>query len=201
MTKAIVTSAFGTVPVVAFYRLHVETHEPISFHSIVFQDAGAAKAKASWIESQSHLKLIGITDATFADESLPTTATPVVETPRTEYGIRLDHIHSRIAARLGEKPVVFYAAYESDEGDLPIDNLDEIAIEGKVKFRAEHDPDSGEGDEYTSPVLDSPTWLDVAVLANQMIKTTGDYHHQFLESVCVLRERDGIKIAGFSMGS
>ena len=67
MTKTITTSVFGTVPVVAFHRLHVETKEPISFHTIVFASAGEAKEKANWIERQSHLELIGITDATFAD--------------------------------------------------------------------------------------------------------------------------------------
>ncbi len=199
MTKSIVTSGFGTVPVVAFYRLHVETKDPISFHAIVFQTVGAAQAKASWIEGQSHLELIGITDATFADESLRRPENRHRQTTRTEYGDRLDQVHAKIAARLGEKPVVFYSAYKSDDRDLPIDNLDEIAIEGRVKFRVEHD--SGEGDAYVSPVVDSPTWLDVAVLANEMIKTTGDNHHQFLENVCVLRESGGVKIARFSMGS
>ena len=86
---------------------------------------------------------------------------------RTEYGKRIDEIHARIGARLDEKPIVYYSAYRSDAEDLPIDNLDEIAIPGKVQFHAEHDPYWGEGKPYTSPVIDSPTWLDVAVLADQ----------------------------------
>ncbi len=65
MTKTIMTSAFGTVPVVAFHRLHVDTKEPISFHSIIFQCVDEANEKATWIERQPHLALIGITDATF----------------------------------------------------------------------------------------------------------------------------------------
>ncbi len=67
MTKTIATSVFGSVPVVAFHRLHVETQEPISFHTIIFQRADEARAKATWIEGQSHLSLVGITDATFTD--------------------------------------------------------------------------------------------------------------------------------------
>ena len=122
-------------------------------------------------------------------------------TTRTEYVKRLDQIRAKIAARLGERPVVIYSAYQSESDDLPIDNLDQIAIHGNVQFHAEHDPCWGEGKPYTSPAVNSPTWLDVSVLADEMIKTTGDYHHQFLESVFVIDERDGVKIARFSMGS
>lgn len=201
MTKTIATSVFGTVPVVAFHRLHVETKEPISFHAIVFTSVDEAKATAHWIERQSHLELIGITDATFDDSRHATCAVNIMPTTRTEYGRRLDQIHARIAERLGEKPFVAYSAYEFDSDDMPIDNLADVAIPGNVQFHAKHDPYWGEGKPYTSPAVNSPTWLDVSVLADEMIKTTGDYHHQFLESVVVIDERDGLKIARFSMGS
>ena len=67
MTKTITTSAFGTVPVVAFHRLHVDTKKPISVHTIIFQFVDDAREKADWIDRQSHLALIGITNATFDD--------------------------------------------------------------------------------------------------------------------------------------
>ena len=201
MKKTIATSAFGTVPVVAFHRLHVETNEPISFHSIVFQCVGDAKEKANWIERQPHLALVGITDATFDDQRQSARGETAVPTTRTEYGKRLDSLHARIAARLGEKPVVYYSAYQSDDDDLPIDNLDEVAIHGKVRFLAEHVSEVGEGRPYSSEIVESPTWLDVAVLANEMIKTTCDFHHQFLESVRIAGEDNGTKLAKFSMGS
>lgn len=119
----------------------------------------------------------------------------------TEYKKRLDHIQNKIRVHLGEQPAVLYSAYESDARELPIDNLDDTAVHGSVQFHAEHDPFWGDGKAYVSSIIDSPSWLDVSLLANEMIKTTGDYHHRHLESVHVLCERDGVKIARFGMGS
>ena len=67
MIRTITTSGFGSVPPVAFHRLHVETNMPISFHSIIFERVDDALEKANWIERQLHLALIGITNATFDD--------------------------------------------------------------------------------------------------------------------------------------
>ncbi len=125
----------------------------------------------------------------------------VMASSTTEYGRRLQAIHERIEERVGAKPVVFYSAYETDADGYPIDNLDEVAIRGRVRFRADHDPYWGSGRDYVSPFVDSPTWLDVAVLANTMILTTGDRHHCFLERVRIVMECNGFKLARFSMGS
>jgi hypothetical protein len=198
MEKRINTSPFGTVPVVVFQRLHVDTGEAISLHAIILESAADARGKADWIASQPDFALLGMTDATFASAARQhEQATPGA---RTEYGKRLDGILARVASRLGDKPVVLYSAYRTRD-DLPIDNLDEIAIHGKVQFHAEHDPFWGHGNHYTSAIIDSPTWLDVAVLGNQMIKTTRDFHHQFLEGVRVVNECNGVKHAKFLMGS
>jgi hypothetical protein len=64
-----------------------------------------------------------------------------------------------------------------------LDNLDEVPIRGKVKFRAGRDEFYGgaASRDYESPVLEDPTWLDLCVHANRMILTTGDEHHCFLE--------------------
>jgi hypothetical protein len=67
-------------------------------------------------------------------------------------------MRERIAARLGEEPVVFYSAYESDE-------------------------------------------REIAVLANDRIRTPGDYHHQVLEGVKVFAECGDTKVVEFMMGS
>lgn len=120
---------------------------------------------------------------------------------RNQYGQRLNAIHARIAERLGEEPVVFYSAYRTDERGLPIDNLDEVPIDGEILFRAQHDPFWGSGRSYQSPVVSSPTWLEIATLANDMIKTTGDYHHHFLEAVKVVLTCGDVKTAEFIMGS
>lgn len=164
MKKNITTSILGSVPIVVFHRLHVDTKEPISLHAIVFESVSDAHDKARWIDSQSHLALIGITDASL-NESAVLEEGQQPPTDLEEYGKRLDDIHGRIAKRLGEDPTVFYSAYNSDENGLPLDNLDDIAIEGSVQFHAPQNPFWGNGEPYTSHVVESPTWLDVAVLA------------------------------------
>ena len=79
--------------------------------------------------------------------------------------------------------------------------LDEVAVKGKVSFYCNGDFDWGDeeedGENYVGPVLTDPTWMDVARCADQMIKTTGDYHHSFLEGIS--KVKDGK--ATFLMGS
>ncbi len=120
---------------------------------------------------------------------------------RSDYGKRIDQLHARIEARLRTKRFVFYSAYPTEGDHLPIDNLDDIAVEGKVQFFTEHNPFWGDGEDYTSPVVDSPTWLDVAVLANDMITTTGDRHHHFLEGVLIVDKTTEVKKCHFVRGS
>jgi hypothetical protein len=51
-------------------------------------------------------------------------------------------------------------------------------------------------------VVEDPTWLDVAVLANDMIHTSGDFHHVFLEGINEIgHDADGTQIYQFAMGS
>lgn len=113
-----------------------------------------------------------------------------------EYSNKIKAMHDRIADKLGRPPVVYYSAYRTKDC-LPLDNLDEVAVEGDVKFVANYEPFWGSGSPYESPVVSSPTWLDVAVLCDDMIRTTGDYHHHFLEGITL--NDDGT--AKFMMGS
>jgi hypothetical protein len=93
-----------------------------------------------------------------------------------------------------DKKYVIYSAYDYDEWDIPIDNLDEIPIKGKVEFIGSLSFESG--------VFDNPTWLDICVIANRMIIETKDYHHIYLEDVDVVDVNDkGYKIAKLIMGS
>ena len=102
----------------------------------------------------------------------------------------------------GDKPSVIYSAYSTTNEDLPTDNLDDVAVEGRVIFLMDHKPFFGGGEDWQSDVVENPTWLEVAVLADDMIRTTGDYHHVFLEDVeGVGQEKDGLKFARMVMGS
>jgi hypothetical protein len=81
--------------------------------------------------------------------------------------------------------------------------LDNIAINGKVRFRAWKDEywcEEG-GKDYVSPVLDNPTWLQLCELANDAIARTKDYRHIFFEGVRKLRTLNGIQSYYFHLGS
>lgn len=72
----------------------------------------------------------------------------------------------------GEELNIIYSAYDLDERDIPINNLNEVPVEGKIKFV--------EG-EFESEVMDSPTWLDIAIVANKMISKTRDFQNKYFE--------------------
>jgi hypothetical protein len=123
-----------------------------------------------------------------------------------------DRAFTRIADRVEKaceavghrKCHVFYSVYETDENDVPIDNLDEVAVDGRAVLVRERDNFFGGkfSRPYKSEILVNPTWLQVAVCANAMIHRTRDTHHSFLEGL----ERqgfneEGIPVYRFSMGS
>jgi hypothetical protein len=116
-----------------------------------------------------------------------------------------DHEHTIRKALNGNQPHVFFSAYKTDpETGDPINNLNEVAIEGKCILFAKADDFWGDGTsvDYYSPVLENPTWLDVAVHADAAIIATRDFHHNFLEGVYPDgKDKDGIAMYEFSMGS
>ena len=61
--------------------------------------------------------------------------------------------------------------------------MNDTAIVGTVVMAADADGYFGAGDDYVSEPVTNPTWLELAVLADKMIRTTGDYHHIFFEGV------------------
>ncbi len=109
----------------------------------------------------------------------------------------LGYFKTRINEKIKGKNMVRYSAYKMDIVGVPINNLDNIAIKGKFKFYQKCDPFFSEkGKDYISKLVTNPTWLEVAILANDMIKITGDKHHVFLEGVRKYRNK-----AKFNMGS
>ena len=75
----------------------------------------------------------------------------------------------------------------------------------------------GNGESYESDVYHNPTWLDVCVIANEMICRTGNFHHVYLEGIHLQEgllhpsgvllsignaiPEEGVKTARFEMGS
>jgi hypothetical protein len=96
------------------------------------------------------------------------------------------------------KCYVIYSAYESDADGNPINNLEDITIAGHiklVKLGSIYNPD-------VSVTLTNPTWLDIAVIANDMIIAKEDFHHVYLESITIINNADPkIPHAMINMGS
>jgi hypothetical protein len=114
---------------------------------------------------------------------------------------RLRDIEERAAESLPEEALVIYSAFALDGDGLPLDNLDDVAVAGRCIFMQKHNPFFGKGKDFVSAEFNSPTWLQLCAVANDMILVTGDQHHVFLEGVTVLREENGIKVVEFEMGS
>jgi hypothetical protein len=94
-----------------------------------------------------------------------------------------------------------YGVFELDAEGFPVDNLDKVAVEGRCRLVKANDPMFGQGQDYRSEEVVSPTWQRIFALANDMVAVTGDLHHGFLEGVNVLREENGVKIVELEMGS
>lgn len=111
-------------------------------------------------------------------------------------------VHDHILQHDTAEIKLSYSCYETDERGVPIDNLDEIAIEGKAIIIQLSDYKEENFEDYESPVVENPTWLDMCVLFNQAISKTGDDHHCFLEGVYETSStRDGIPVYRFATGS
>src|SRR5579859_390858 len=118
-----------------------------------------------------------------------------------EFDRRMQDIEERAADMFPDDALVIFSAFGQDAEGLPLDNLDQVAVDCPCRFVQKHDPFFGKGRDYPSEIVASPTWLQLCRLANSMILTTGDQHHVFLEGVNPLREESGVKILEFEMGS
>ncbi len=101
-----------------------------------------------------------------------------------EFEQRHDAIADRIFAYVKHDVEIIYQAYN----DKVEDNLDEIPIEGKLQII---------DGEFSSEILDSPTWLELSAVANEQVKVTKNFNNRYLKNIKVLEEKDGIKICQF----
>lgn len=143
----------------------------------------------------------------------------VIAPPEIDWGkMSMDEIDAATKPVAGEyRNYLSYSAYYNEDGEY-CDNLDQVAVEGKVQFIEECAGHNEMGfafgnipydtrKRYVSPVMENPTWLEVALLANDMINCTGDNHHIYLEDIRPSEklfsiDKDSfVKIYRFSMGS
>lgn len=93
----------------------------------------------------------------------------------------------------GQEILLKYSAYEWDENDLPINNLKEVPIKGKVVFLSEEE-------DFKSEIYESPTWLEIAVIANKMCLETECRFNVFLEELQVYENMEKVSEATIIMG-
>ena len=116
------------------------------------------------------------------------------------YDQRLDAIAARVEAAYPDGVVVFSAGGEDEDG-LPLDCLDQVAVEGTVVFTAAHDPFFGEGRDFRSEPITDPTWMQVVGIANLAVDCTGDEHHIYLEGIDETASGDGVRVFELVFGS
>jgi hypothetical protein len=119
------------------------------------------------------------------------------------YAFAFDGIQGRIKARAGRNCLVVFSAYGLDADKVPIDNLDDVPVPGKLIIRGKRDPNHGtyRSKDYESPIMDGPTWLDLCVIANDQMVTTRNRDHRYLEHVEVVGNMGDIQIAAFCLGA
>lgn len=99
-------------------------------------------------------------------------------TPEEErYWQAVEKMRARIAEKITGECVILYNAFDRDASGMPIDNLDEIAYHGVMRLVDDiHD-------YYDGPTLTNPTWMEIAIYANDIMIATGDRHHIFLDGI------------------
>lgn len=109
-------------------------------------------------------------------------------------------IRTAIRARVLEKveaPRVVYDAFPLGSDGLPVDNLDRRAFEGRCRVEAQLEERGG----YHSHVLENPSWLELSVVADQLLKATGEREQVFLEGLTALRVDDDVTVLELTFGS
>lgn len=118
-----------------------------------------------------------------------------------KYRIIQDKVINGIKSIGSKEIIVVYKAYEEDTQQMPIDNLEQIAVQGKVRFASSANVYGRKitGLDYLSKIFVNPTWLQAAFLANQMLEKNGERRRICLENILVCRRENGIKKAVFLM--
>ena len=93
---------------------------------------------------------------------------------------------------------VIYSAWDCDGNNIPPNNLNDVPFYGTFIVVADYDSfwdSTGEGEMYISgDTVTDPTWLELAILANEAIHTTGDDHHCFFEGAEVTDDGKALKL-------
>ncbi|KAE9524407.1 hypothetical protein AGLY_015128, partial [Aphis glycines] len=75
--------------------------------------------------------------------------------------------------------------------------LHKIPIDGNIFIIDQGNDQFGNGNPYISKLLNSPTWLELCKIANDLIITTGDYTHHYLDDIKIVEDLGNIKMCKF----
>jgi hypothetical protein len=107
-------------------------------------------------------------------------------------------IQKRVKAAVGRKCLLTYEAYDLDAAGLPRDNLDEPCWQGRCRIVGEETDDTP---AFRSAELHDPTWLQVAVIANQMLCMRPATEHRFFEGIAEMGVEQDVAELMIQMGS
>lgn len=124
-----------------------------------------------------------------------------IKRPPLEWRERYDAIKKEIGCHINGEYLVHYSLYGKDQDDLPVNNLHEKAINGKVIFIGGHNRCMDDGKGFISEPYFDPTWLDVAIAANDFLNASGNHQHVYLEGILTVSESHNIKCVTFVFGS
>ncbi|KAE9543657.1 hypothetical protein AGLY_002053, partial [Aphis glycines] len=93
---------------------------------------------------------------------------------------------------------VNFCAFEYSENTKTVKyNLHKIPIVGNIFIIDQGNDQFGNGNPYISKLLKSPTWLELCKIANDLIITTGDYTHHYLDDIKIVEDLGIIKMCEF----
>ncbi|KAE9521648.1 hypothetical protein AGLY_017944 [Aphis glycines] len=93
---------------------------------------------------------------------------------------------------------VNFCAFEYSENTKTVKyNLHKIPIVGNIFIIDQGNDQFGNGNPYISKLLKSPTWLELCKIANDLIITTGDYTHHYLDDIKIVEDLGNIKMCEF----
>ena len=118
------------------------------------------------------------------------------------YATAFDAIQHRIEARVSRKSFVVFSAYKFDEDSVPIDNLDDVPVSGRVKVRVSEGrfPGAKPTRYHESEVLENPTWLDLCEIAHNLVSATRDRTHRYLEAIDIVGNEGDVQIVKLCLG-
>ncbi len=117
------------------------------------------------------------------------------------YALACDAIQHRVRDRIGPRCIVFFSAYARDADKVPVDNLDDVPVPGKLQIKRSRVRKIQRSEDYESAILENPSWLDLCVIANEQITVTRDRDHRYLEDIEIIEVIDGVQIAALRLES